>query len=528
MIETHHLSKVYSRGLYALRDLTLTIEKAEFVFLTGPSGAGKSTFLRLLLLQERPSEGEVFVNGQNLATLSRGEIQEYRRGIGFIFQDFKLIPSRTVLENISFVPEVLGVPAAQQRRRAFQVLKWVGLQHRMNAYPQDLSGGEQQRIAIARALVNDPVLVIADEPTGNLDPGSLARDHEPPARDQRRRDDGARRDSRSRAHSPRRAADDYPRSGEGRRGGMRSFEYAFRQGGASLWRSRGSSAFAVLAIALAIIVLGALLLVTWNAEQLLARWTSAAEFSVYLRDDATSEQRGAIETFIDQSGMAAGREYVSKAEALTRFRREFAELAELTSGFDENPFPASIEVRVRPGGEGDSADALVRRLVALPGVADARYDKDWLARVGAGLGTIRAAGFALAVLMAVAAAVTVATVVRLGLRARRDELEIMELVGAPLAFIRGPFVAEGFLQGGIGALLAITSLWVGFLVAMAWWGPNLSSLLDGGAVQFLPDSPVSVSGSRGNARRQRRGDWWPPATRPEAWFDRTVLDEQAR
>jgi cell division transport system ATP-binding protein len=170
VIETHHLSKVYSRGLYALRDLTLTIEKAEFVFLTGPSGAGKSTFLRLLLLQERPSEGEVFVNGQNLATLSRSEIQEYRRGIGFIFQDFKLIPSRTVLENISFVPEVLGVPAAQQRRRAFQVLKWVGLQHRMNAYPQDLSGGEQQRIAIARALVNDPVLVIADEPTGNLDP----------------------------------------------------------------------------------------------------------------------------------------------------------------------------------------------------------------------------------------------------------------------------------------------------------------------------------------------------------------------
>jgi cell division transport system ATP-binding protein len=170
VIETHHLSKFYSRGLYALRDLTLTIDKAEFVFLTGPSGAGKSTFLRLLLLQERPSEGEIFVNGQNLATLNRSEIQEYRRGIGFVFQDFKLIPSRTVLENISFVPEVLGVPAAQQRRRAFQVLKWVGLQHRMNAYPLDLSGGEQQRIAIARALVNDPVLVIADEPTGNLDP----------------------------------------------------------------------------------------------------------------------------------------------------------------------------------------------------------------------------------------------------------------------------------------------------------------------------------------------------------------------
>ena len=170
MIETRRLSKVYSRGLYALRDLTLNVEKAEFVFLTGPSGAGKSTLLRLLLMQERPTEGEVFVNGHNLSMLSRREIQEYRRGIGFVFQDFKLIPSRTVLENISFVPEVLGVPAAHQRRRAFQVLKWVGLQHRMNAYPKDLSGGEQQRIAIARALVNDPALLMADEPTGNLDP----------------------------------------------------------------------------------------------------------------------------------------------------------------------------------------------------------------------------------------------------------------------------------------------------------------------------------------------------------------------
>ena len=170
MIETHHLSKLYSRGLYALQDLSLTIEKGEFVFLTGPSGAGKSTFLRMLLLQERPSEGEIFVNGYNLATLKPSEVQEYRRGVGFVFQDFKLIPTRTVLENISFVPEVLGVPAAQQRRRAFQVLKWVGLQHRMSAYPRDLSGGEQQRIAIARALVNDPALLLADEPTGNLDP----------------------------------------------------------------------------------------------------------------------------------------------------------------------------------------------------------------------------------------------------------------------------------------------------------------------------------------------------------------------
>jgi cell division transport system ATP-binding protein len=161
---------MYSRGLYALNDLSLTIAQGEFVFLTGPSGAGKSTFLRLLLMQERPTSGELVVGGQNLGTLRRREIQEYRRSIGFIFQDFKLIPTRTLLENVSFVPEVTGVSESQQRRRAFQVLKWVGLQHRMGAYPTDLSGGEQQRVAIARALVNSPTLVLADEPTGNLDP----------------------------------------------------------------------------------------------------------------------------------------------------------------------------------------------------------------------------------------------------------------------------------------------------------------------------------------------------------------------
>jgi cell division transport system ATP-binding protein len=170
VIETHGLGKAYGRGLYALRDLTLTVARGEFVFLTGPSGAGKSTLLRLLLLQERPTEGSAIVNGRNLVRMSRREVQAYRRGVGFVFQDFKLIPTKTVFENVSFALRVLGTPVEQQRRRTYQVLKWVGLQHRLNAFPLELSGGEQQRVAIARALVNEPQLVLADEPTGNLDP----------------------------------------------------------------------------------------------------------------------------------------------------------------------------------------------------------------------------------------------------------------------------------------------------------------------------------------------------------------------
>ena len=170
MIEAANLSKQYSRGVYALRDLSLSIDKGEFIFLTGPSGAGKSTLLRLLLREELPTDGALMVMGRDMAKMSASETQAYRRSIGFVFQDFRLISRMTVFQNVAFVMRVIGVPDIIQQRKTFQVLKWVGLQHRMNAVPEELSGGEQQRVAIARALVNEPQLVLADEPTGNLDP----------------------------------------------------------------------------------------------------------------------------------------------------------------------------------------------------------------------------------------------------------------------------------------------------------------------------------------------------------------------
>jgi len=170
MIQLFRVFKEYSRFRHALSDVTCSIERGEFVFLTGPSGAGKSTFLKLLFREEPPTSGQILVNGRNIGVLPPSQIPYFRRTVGVVFQDFKLIARKTVFENIAFVQNVLGLPRAEQKRRAYQVLKRVGLHHQMNALPAELSGGEQQRVAIARAIVNEPTLLLADEPTGNLDP----------------------------------------------------------------------------------------------------------------------------------------------------------------------------------------------------------------------------------------------------------------------------------------------------------------------------------------------------------------------
>ncbi len=170
VIQLFNVSKKYGTFRDALLDVSFHVASGEFVFLTGPSGAGKSTLLRLLFLEEPPTTGQIIVNGRNIGVLPPSQVPYLRRTMGVVFQDFKLIARKTVFENISYVQNVLGLPRAEQKRRAYHVLKRVGLHHQMNAYPDELSGGEQQRVAIARAIVNEPTLLLADEPTGNLDP----------------------------------------------------------------------------------------------------------------------------------------------------------------------------------------------------------------------------------------------------------------------------------------------------------------------------------------------------------------------
>ena len=170
LIELKNVYKRYNNGVTALCDVNLTISKGEFVFVIGASGSGKSTLIKLLYRQEKPTKGEVYVGGINVAKLRNGKVYKLRRKLGIVFQDYKLLPKMTVYENVAFALDIYGLKKEEVRKRALQAIEQVGLKDKLRSYPDELSGGEQQRVSIARAIVNNPKVLICDEPTGNLDP----------------------------------------------------------------------------------------------------------------------------------------------------------------------------------------------------------------------------------------------------------------------------------------------------------------------------------------------------------------------
>jgi len=266
---------------------------------------------------------------------------------------------------------------------------------------------------------------------------------------------------------------------------MRALRYAFDEAMLSLWRGRQSGILSTATIAVALFVLGAFLLLTANLERLGAEWSSAAEMSVYLKDDITMDQRRAVESLLAPGTIVASREFVSKTEALSRFKQTFTELAGAVDGLGENPMPASFEVRLHAAPASSGIDALGATLRRASGVADVRYDRQWLNRLLSAIKVLREVGLGLAAILTLAAALTVANVVRLALYARRDELDIMQLVGAPQTFIRGPFVMEGVLQGGLGSLGAVGALAVAFYAVKSRYLLPLASAVNLSSVRFL-------------------------------------------
>jgi cell division transport system permease protein len=267
---------------------------------------------------------------------------------------------------------------------------------------------------------------------------------------------------------------------------MRALRYAFDEAIVSLWRGRRSGVLSMATIAVALFVLGAFLMATSNLERLGEEWGRSAEMSVYLADDVSAENRQGVESLLAPGPLVASHQFVSKDEALRRFKETFTDLASAVDTVEGNPLPASYEVRLQaePGSR-DAIAELAAKLEQTPGVADVRYDRQWLDRVLSAVTVVRRVGLLLGAFLTVAAALTVANVVRLALWARRDEIEIMQLVGAPQTFIQGPFVMEGVLQGGIGALLALAALALAFLAIRGSYLVPLAQALNLSAVRFL-------------------------------------------
>ncbi|HEX8031690.1 MAG TPA: ABC transporter permease [Vicinamibacterales bacterium] len=262
--------------------------------------------------------------------------------------------------------------------------------------------------------------------------------------------------------------------------------YAFEEAVASLRRSGRSALVSIGTIAIAFATLGGFLLVSVNVQGVLDRWLQAAEMSVYLQDGASDAERVALEAWLKANPAVEAVEYVSREHALERFRTDFPELRDVTTGLGENPFPAAFEVRLRTQDAGDTAaDELSQQVAGRPGVGDVRYDRRWLARLVALVTAARIAGALVASILMLGAAFTVAAVVRLSLYARREELEIMQLVGAPFSYIRGPAVVEGLLLGGIGAGLALAAVAFFYSSVTRWLGADVSGLTGLEQVRFL-------------------------------------------
>jgi len=244
----------------------------------------------------------------------------------------------------------------------------------------------------------------------------------------------------------------------------------------------------MLTIAAAGMVLGGFLLVTVNLERVLVRWSATAEVSIYLRDDITQDQRVEMNRVLVASAVVASREFVSKADALARFRRDFPDLSSGLDQSPDNPLPASLDVRLRPqaGADSGAVEALVQQVQRLPGVADVRFDRRWLARLSSIIAAVRWTGWLLGGVLIVTAVLTVSTIVRLTLHSRRDEIEIMQLVGAPLGLLRGPLVTEGLAHGAVGTIVALAVLYGAFGVAKAQAGALLTMLVGPDLLGFLP------------------------------------------
>ena len=465
VISFDRVSKVYPAqpNRPALDNVSLQIYPGEFVFLVGHSGSGKSTLVRLIIRELKPSSGTITIANEDLGSMRNWRVPYLRRNIGCVFQDFKLLPNKTVFENVSFALEVIGKNRNVIRTQVPEVLRLVGLQDKLDKLPDQLSGGEAQRVSIARAIVNRPPLLVCDEPTGNLDPQTSRGIMDLLERINRTGTTVlvATHDREMVDNMRRRAAISRATSKGGCTVSMSSLVYFLKQSIQGFARNLSTTLGSIITIFLSLFIIGVFLMGAALIENIVRSVESEVSITAYVSDEASDADIASMQNYIKEMEGVKNVTFTTKEQALENFR-EMSSNASIVDELGSNPLPASINIElsdpqlVEQVAKEIEESSLFAQICDEQNPADSlKYGQRTVERLFAVTNYVRYIGLALIILLVFIALVFINNTIRLAITARRKEIAIMRLVGASNGFIRGPFLMEGALDAIIGAALAI-------------------------------------------------------------------------
>ena len=485
MIEVKNLTKTYKTGNKALKGINIQIQDGEFVFIMGRSGSGKSTLLKLLLKELEPTSGQIIVNDMDLEKMPRRYIPKYRRRLGMVFQDFRLLKDKTVYENVAFAQRVIGVSPREIKKNVPEMLRLVGLSSKYKAYPNQLSGGEQQRVAIARALINSPEILLADEPTGNLDVHNSMEIMEL-LEEINRRGTTVLVVTHSR---------EITTAVSGMK--ISTLIYCTKEGMRNIIRNIWFSLASVAIISACIFLFCMFFGLIANVQYMVRNAESTVGITVFFNEDMSEDDIQKIGDEIRARDEVKEVKYVSAEEAWENFKKEyFKGVEDLAEGFaDDNPLAgsASYEIYLK---DIDMQDDMVAWLGTVQGIRKINYSSDTasgLSSFNKMLGLL--SGVIIAILLAVAIFL-ISNTITTAAAFRREENRIMRLIGATNFMIRAPFVVQGVMIGLVGALIPLAITYFLYRQAVVYMMERfdiLSNLIEFIPIQTIFPSMVAVA-----------------------------------
>jgi cell division transport system ATP-binding protein len=448
MIYFDNVSKLYNDGRSAaLQEVTFQVEPQEFVSIVGHSGAGKTTLLKMIIAEDRPSHGSVFFESLDVHKIPKSKLPKYRRKIGTVFQDFKLLANKTAFENVAFAMEANGRTDAEIAENVPQALGLVDLEDKIWNFPHELSGGEKQRVAIARAIVNQPDIIIADEPTGNLDPIATYE-----------------------VVQILKKINDL---------GTTVIMTTHNKGVIDELERRVVTMDDGRIVMVALFVIGSTIFVDQLLTTSLNTLQSKVDINVYFVPDAPQEEIDRITTAVSALPDVASVEYTSREEALRLYRERNRndEIAmQALDELDENPLGANIAIQARETSQYEQVARFLEEQQAQEEPHEINYarNRDSIDTLTAVIEAVEQASFIILIVLLVASVLITFNTIRLAIYTAREEIAIMRLVGASNMFIRGPFMLQGMMYGFIAGLLALAI----FYPLLVWIGPSTEAFFE--------------------------------------------------